>query len=230
MAYVAAEVKNPRKNILRALVLGIAAVTAIYLLVNGAFLHALGYAGLAGSKAVAADTLEAVFPRAGSVLISALICISALGAVNGLIFTGARISYALGSDHPLFGALGRWHPRLGTPATALLVQGAMAILLILLLGSFVEAILYTAATVYSFYLATTLAVIVLRRKQPEVDRPYRVVGYPFVPLAFAAACGFLIYSAVTYKPWIAGASAALLLLGLPLYLLSKRRHRSVSAL
>lgn len=230
MAYVAAEVKHPRKNILRALLLGIGAVTAIYLLVNGAFLHALGYAGLAGSKAVAADTLEAVFPHAGRVLISALICISALGAVNGLIFTGARISYALGSDYPLFGALGRWHPRLGTPATALYVQGAMAILLILLLGSFVEAILYTAATVYSFYLATTLAVIVLRRKQPEVDRPYRVIGYPFVPLAFAAACGFLIYSAVTYKPLIAGASAALLLLGLPLYRLSKRRHRPGPAL
>jgi len=226
MAYVAAEVKNPRQNILRALVLGIGAVTAIYLLVNGAFLHALGYAGLAGSKAVAADTLAAAFPRAGSILISALICISAMGAVNGLIFTGARISYAVGADHRVFRPLGRWHPRLGTPATALWVQGAIAVLLILLLGSFVEAVLYTAATVYSFYLASTLAVIVLRRKQPDVERPYRVLGYPFVPLIFASACGFLIYSAVTYKPLVAGASAALLVLGLPLYLLSKRRPPS----
>lgn len=226
MAYVAAEVKDPRRNIVRALFIGTGAVMALYLLVNGAFLHTLGFEGLAASKAVATDTVAAAAPRVAGGLISALICVSALGAVNGLVFAGARISYAVGADHRLFAWLGRWHPRLGTPAAALLLQGAITVTLILALGSFVNAVLYTAATVYSFYLGSTLAVIVLRRKEPRVERPYRVVGYPFTPLVFAGACVFLIYSAVVYKPWIALISSGLLLAGLPLWRLSNHMASS----
>lgn len=216
MAYVAAEVRDPRRTIVRALCLGLGVVAALYLMVNVAFLSALGYDGLTGSKAVAADTLASVFRHAGGGMISALICLSALGAVNGLIFTGARISYAMGADHRLFRALGRWHPRLGTPAVALVVQGAISVLLLVLLGSFVNAVLYTAATVYSFYLASTVSLIVLRRKEPDVERPCRVPGYPLVPLVFAGVCGFLIYSAAVYKPWIAATTCGVLLLGVPI--------------
>lgn len=225
MAYVAAEVRNPRRNIVRALLLGMGAVVALYMAVNGAFLHALGYAGLAGSKAVAADAVSAALPRMAGGLVSALICVSALGGVNGLVFTGARISYAVGAEHPLFRFVGRWHPRFGTPAAALLLQGGIAVTLIVVLGSFVDAILYTAATVYSFYLGSTLAVIVLRFKEPHVERPYRVPGYPLTPLVFAGVCAFLIYSAVVYKPWIALVSCGLLALGLPLWLASNRLAR-----
>jgi amino acid transporter len=222
MAYVAAEVKDPRRNIRRALFLGTAAVTVLYLMVNGAFLHVLGYQGLTASKAVASDTVATVLPQAGGALISALICISALGAVNGLVLTGARISYAVGADHKLFRLLGRWHPRFGTPAVALLTQGSIAAALVVALGSFLNAILYTAATVYSFYLATTLAVIVLRHKEPQVERPFRVPGYPVTPLIFVVVCAYLIYSAVTYKPQIAAISCLLLPLGLLLYQFSNR--------
>jgi amino acid transporter len=198
MAYVAAEVKDSRRNIVRALTLGAAVVTVLYLLVNGAFLYTLGYAGLATSKAVAADSISTVFPNIGGRLISALVCISALGAVSGLIFTGARISYALGAEHRVFGLLGKWHARTGTPIWALLVQAAIAVGLIAALGSFVDTILYTAAPVYTFYLATSLSVIVLRFKEPKVERPYRVTGYPFTTLIFCAVCAFLIYSTVSY--------------------------------
>jgi basic amino acid/polyamine antiporter, APA family len=222
VAYVAAEVRDPRRSIWRALVAGIGAVTLLYLLVNGAFLRALGYEGLAASKAAAADAMKAVWPGAGGVFISALICTSALGALNGLIFTGARISYAVGSDHRLFHWLGRWHPRLGTPAAALVLQGAIAVALLVVLGSFVNAVLYTAATVYSFYLASALAVIVLRFKAPAVERPCRVWGYPLVPLAFGGVCAFLIYSAIVHKPSIAVVSGAVLALGLPLWYWSRQ--------
>ena len=198
MAYVAAEVKDFRRNIVRALVLGAVVVTVLYLLVNGAFLYTLGYAGLATSKAVASDAISTTFPRIGGGLISALVCISALGAVSGLIFTGARISYALGAEHRAFRSVGKWHARTGTPAWALLVQGVIAVGLIVVLGSFVDTILYTAAPVYAFYLATSLAVIVLRFKERDVERPYRVTGYPFTTLIFSAVCAFLIYSTVSY--------------------------------
>jgi amino acid transporter len=217
MAYVAAEVRNPRRNIVRALVLGMVAVTILYLLINAAFLSALGYQGLTASKAVATDAVSGALPQVGGILIGLLICVSALGAVNGTIFTGARISYAMGSDYRIFRSLGEWHPSLRTPATALLVQGIIAAGLLIVLGSYVNAVLYTAAVVYSFYLASTLAVIVLRRKEPGVERPYRVPFYPLIPLVFAGICVFLIYSAVTYKPLIAAAAGALLFIGLILH-------------
>jgi amino acid transporter len=110
----------------------------------------------------------------------------------------------------------------------LILQGAIAVALIVMLGSFVEAVLYTAATVYSFYLGSTLALLVLRLRDPGASRPYRVWGYPFTPIIFAATCVFLIKSAVTYKPMIALAAIGLLLLGLPVYALSKRIESGTS--
>jgi amino acid transporter len=104
----------------------------------------------------------------------------------------------MGAEHVTFRALGKWHERTGTPAWALLVQGIIAVSLIMVFGSFVDTILYTAAAVYAFYLGTSLAVIVLRIREPDVERPYRVLGYPFTPLIFSAVCGLLIYSCVSY--------------------------------
>ena len=237
MAYVAAEVKNPRRNIVRALVAGTVAVIALYLLINGAFLYTLGYDRLATSKAVASETVATVFPTIGSRLVSALICISALGAVNGLIFTGARISYALGENHQLFRKLGYWSPRTGTPVPALALQGLIAVSLILIFGDFIDAILYTAAAVYTFYLGTSFSVIVLRWKEPNTERPYKVTGYPVTSLIFSAVCAFLVYKALTYaaenKKVFLIIMAVTLAVGIVIYLLTdarKTRTAQVSSL
>lgn len=224
VAYVAAELKDPGRNVLRALVAGIAATTLLYVALNGAFLFSLGYQGVAGSEAVAVDAMSGAFPEIGGRLIAALVCISALGAVSGLVFTGARISYAVGADHRLFRGLGSWSARAEAPVRALLVQAAIAVALIALLDDFVETILYTAPAVYSFYLATTLAVIVLRRRDPAAPRPYRVTAYPLPTLLFAAVCGYLIFSSVSYaanvlgKLWIVLIPAGVMVVGLVLYL------------
>jgi APA family basic amino acid/polyamine antiporter len=232
MAYVAAEVKNPSRNIVRALVLGTTAVTVLYLLANVAFLYTLGYEGMANSGAVAADTLETVFPKIGGRLISALICISALGAVNGLIFTGARISYAVGGDHRAFRPLGRWNAKTGTPLRSLALQALIAVALVVLLGSFKGIVLYTAGAVYSFYLATSLAVMVLRSKEPGAARPYRVTGYPVTTIIFGIVCTYLIYSSITFTIGVDGifvaiAPFAIMLAGLPLYWLTTPRRSDV---
>ena len=226
MVYVAAEVKNPARNIVRALVLGTVAVTVLYLLLNTAFLYTLGYAGLANSQAVASDSISAIFPHTGGRIIALLICLSALGVVNGQIFTGARITYALGVDYRLFSLLGKWYPKTGTPVPALLAQAIIAMALVISLGSFLNAVIYTAVAVYSFYLATTLAILVLRRKEPNLKRPYKVTGYPFIPLIFAGVCIFLIYSAVIYKPLIAAVPLGILLLGVPVYWLTSGKKTS----
>jgi len=198
MAYVAAEVKNPNRNILRALLLGTGAVIVLYVLVNAAFLYTLGYKGLAISEAVAKDSISTVFPNIGGRLISALVCISALGAANGLIFTGSRINYAVGTDYKILKFFGRWNQKTGTPIWALFIQGIIALAFVLLLGDFVEVVLYTAFPVYLFFFGTSLAVIVLRFREPNVERPYRVTGYPITPIIFSAMCLFLIYSTITF--------------------------------
>jgi amino acid transporter len=205
----------------RALIFGTVAVTVLYLLANGAFLNALGYAKMTASEAVAADSLAVTLPDIASRLISILICISALGAVNGLIFTGARISYALGTEHALFKSLGRWHGRLGTPISALLLQGIIGLMIILFAGSFLDTIFYTAPVVWLFFLATCISVWQLRKKEPQTPRPFKVPLFPLPTLVFGAACIFMLYSSVVYaisqKPIGFAIAAGCLLLGAIIY-------------
>jgi basic amino acid/polyamine antiporter, APA family len=223
MAYVAAEVKDSSRNIVRALMLGTGAVMVLYLLVTGAFLFTLGHAGMANSKAVAADAISTIFPQLGSAIISAMVCISALGAVNGLIFTGARIPFAVGVDHRAFRLVGVWNEKTGTPVRALLLQGMIAIVLIIALGSFIEAVIYASAAVYLFYLATSAAVIILRFRDPQVQRPYRVTLFPIPTLIFCVVCGYLIYSAIDYKPLLSVIALGIVALGYPVYWFTSRR-------
>lgn len=226
MAYVAAEIKRPQQNIVRALVTGTVAVTALYVLVNGAFLSALGMAGMSNSRAVAVEAVGRTFPQIAGRVIAILICISALGAINGLIFTGARISYALGVDHRSFRPLGKWSQVLGTPVWALVVQGTLSLAIVLVAGSFIDTILYTAPLVWLFFLATAFSVIVLRRREPDMPRPYKVMAYPLSPLVFAAFCVFMLFSSTAYaigrKPLGLLFLVGILLLGVMVYWLSDR--------
>lgn len=221
MAYVAAEVKRPQRNIVRALVLGTVAVTVLYILVNSTFLYVLGYAKMAASEAVAVETVASVLPKIAGRAISVLICISTLGAVNGLVFTGARISYAMGTERAIFRGLGRWNRRFGTPVWALVVQGCLSIVIVLLAGSFIDTLLYTAPVVWVFFLATSLSVFVLRRKEPHTRRPYKVTGYPVTTIIFCVCCVFMFYSCVSYalanKPIGLLISSGILLAGVLVY-------------
>jgi APA family basic amino acid/polyamine antiporter len=221
MAYVAAEVKDPKRNILRALILGTVGVMVLYLLANASFLHSLGHEGMGASAAVGVDAIKGLFGEYGSRIFAVIICISALGAINGLIFAGSRISYAVGKEHKLFGFLGGWHGRRGTPVWALVMQGIIAVVVIIAFGSFERTILYTAAAVYCFYFATSASVIVLRHKDPKVERPFKVTGYPLTPIVFAAVCGLLIYGGATYRPLETAISLGILLTGMPVYGLTK---------
>ena len=226
MAYVAAEIKSPEKNIVCALVIGTVSITVLYLLVNFSFLSALGYESMASSQAIAVDTLATLIPDSAARLISILICISALGAINGLIFTGARISYAMGSDHSMFRGLGAWNSRAGTPVRALVLQGLLSLAFVLLAGSFIDTILYTAPVVWLFFLATGISVFILRKKDSNAPRPYRVAGFPFTVILFCASCIFMLYNSLTYaiasKPIGLTIIFSAVLVGLITYGLSKR--------
>ncbi len=232
MAYVAAEIKRPERNIVRALVTGTVAVAALYVLVNITFLHTLGYEKTASSQAVAVETVSAVFPDMAGRAISILICVSALGAVNGLIFTGARISYALGAEHDSFRRLGRWSGRFGTPVWALIAQGCLSLAIVLFAGSFIDTILYTAPVIWLFFLATGLSVFMLRQKEPDTLRPYKITGYPVTAIIFCACSTFMLYSSASYalrnKPAGLLVMIVILLAGVLVYRFTEIKGKRVS--
>jgi amino acid transporter len=174
---------------------------------------------------VAVDVLAGRLPQVAEMGVAALVALSALGALNGQILTGARVSYSAGSEHRLFSWLGCWDDRRQTPFRALLLQLVVSLVLINALESFADTLLYMALSVYTFYFCSSLSVIVLRHRDADIPRPYRVVGYPWTILLFMAACLFMMYSAYRYRPLIAGISLVVLLAGFPLYALSQRLGR-----
>jgi amino acid transporter len=249
-ALVASEVQDPQRNVPRVLLLGTAAITVLYLVVNAAYLAALGWDGLRASAAPAADVLAAgLGPSAGRVM-SALVMVSALGAIQGTVFTGARVYASTGRDHAAFAALSRWHPRWGVPARALCAQGAVALAWIGAVGTqagravldaslaalglpglpwdhfgggFDTLVAGTAPVFWLFFLATGVSLLVLRRREPTAPRPFRVPGYPLTPLVFCASCLFMLEASLRYAGALSLVGLVPLAFGGPLYLLSRRR-------
>jgi basic amino acid/polyamine antiporter, APA family len=221
-AYISAELQDVRRNMIRALLWSIGIISGIYLLINLAYLRGLGVAGMAQSKAVAADLMRQVVGEWGAVFISLLITIAALSSMNATIFTGARTNYALGQDFPLFRFLGGWHHRSNTPTQALLVQGAISLALVLL-GSltregFKTMVDYTAPVFWLFFLLTGISLFVLRAKEPNAPRPFRVPLYPVTPILFCLSCAYLLYSSLNYTGMGAMVGVAVLLAGIPVLL------------
>jgi len=222
-AYVAAEVTEPQSNIPRSLLLGTGLVTLVYVGINWVFLYGLGLDRLRSSGAVAADLLAISFGSATERLIAILVAVSAMGAVNGQILTGARIGYALGRDHSALSRLGVWSRRFGTPVWALVVQALVTLALIVTFGSrdgFETLVKYTAAVFWCFFLLTGISLFVLRRKDRETRRPYLVVGYPFTPLVFCASSAYMLYGSLSYAPGESLWGGLIVLTGVLLYRLS----------
>ena len=231
-AYIAGEVREPRRNMIRILVGGILAVTVVYLLVNLGYVAALGLEGMRQSKAVAADLMRPVAGGAGAVAVALVVCVSALTTMNAAIITGARASYALGRDFPLFARLGAWRESGSTPANALLLQGVLCLLLVLA-GSltqdgFSAMVAYTTPVFWTFFLACGIALFVFRARQGAPDG-FRVPLYPLVPLVFCATCGYMLYSSVNYVRFAVSfgnavlAGIVVMAAGIPLYFWARKK-------
>ena len=237
-AYLTAEIRDARRNIVRALVIGIVVITLLYLLLNFAYLNALGLPGMASSKAVAADLMRVSWGGGGAWLLGIVVVAAALSTLNATIFTGARTNYALGCDYVVFGALGRWHDGVSSPVNALLVQGAIALTLVLL-GSltpdgFQTMVAYTAPAFWLFFLLTGISLFLLRRQRDAAARTtgasdsFRVPLYPLTPLLFVGACGWMLYSSFKYAmsldPGSIGAMVGIAMLasGVPVLMWARR--------
>jgi basic amino acid/polyamine antiporter, APA family len=222
-AYISAEVRDGPRAMARTLLWGIGIITTLYVLANLAYVHALGLEGVRSSSVVAADLMKSALGPAGATLLSCAVALSALGSANATIITGARATYALGRDFGAFHLLGRWNDGGSTPANALLLQGALALLLIafgaVARSGFEAMVAYTAPVFWFFLAMAALAVIVLRQREPARPRPFKVPFYPLTPLIFSGAALFMLYSSVRYAGSGALVGVAVMLAGVPVLLL-----------
>ena len=225
-AYISAELRSGKRQLAKALIISIVLITAIYVLVNMAYLNVLGLRNMAASEAVAVDLMEATVGQNGVVLIGLLVAVSALTSANATIFTGARTNYAFGRDFPVLTSLSQWNFRKSAPVNAFLVQGAISLALVslgLITRSGFEAMLeYTAPVFWFFFLLVGISLFVLRRKEPDAERPFRVPLYPVTPLIFCLMSAYLLYSSVVYTGLGALVGIAVLLAGAILLLVVRR--------
>ncbi len=231
-AYLTAEMRDTRRNIVRALVIGIVVITVLYLLLNLAYLNALGLEGMRSSKAVASDLMKATWGDGGAWLLGIVVVSAALSTLNATVFTGARTNYALGRDFIIFRALGRWNEKSSSPVNALLLQGAIAIALVALASltpdGFQTMVAYTAPAFWLFFLLTGASLFLLRRQAPVNADPFRVPLFPLTPILFCAACAWMLYSSFNYAmsldPGSIGAMVGIAMLasGVPVLMWAKR--------
>ena len=223
ISFVAGEVKRPERNLLLALGLGTAALIAIYLAANLAYMRVLSVPAIAATDRVAATTAVATMGPIGGTLVSLTILLSIIGASNGTIFTGSRISFAQARDGLFFKAVGEVHPRFHTPHLAIAVQGAWAAVMAIS-GSYEKLFSYVIFAAWIFYGAAVLGVMVLRHKAPHLPRPYKMWGYPVTALAFVVvAFGFVMNTIVT-KPGPSLIGLAIVASGIPVFYIWRRKQ------
>ena len=210
------EIVNPRKNIPRAIILGLLVVGALYLGANVAYFHVLSFAAVAASPHVASDAVQVFWGSGGAVWLTIAMALSALGALHVVILTGARIPYAMSRDGLFFRFTERVHPSFHTPTGSLLFLGAIATLLALS-GTFEELYSLFVFAVWIFFALTAIALVRLRRREPELMRPYKVWGYPWTPLIFLAAAVALTLNLWTVRPIRSSVGLLVLLAGVPFF-------------
>jgi len=225
VTFAAEEVKEPERNLPRSLVLGTAGVTVAYAATVAAYLYLVPISEMAGvtENRIGTEAAVRMIGPAGGAFIAVAILISTFGCVNGLTLAGARVVYAMARDGLFFRGVARVHPRHRTPVAALLLHGLVAGVLTLT-GTYSDLLTMTAFSSLLFNVLTVLGLFVLRRRRPDLVRPYRVWGYPVVPLLFVAvALFFLVYTPVA-EPRYTGFGLLLTVAGVPAYLYW-RRHR-----
>jgi len=219
--FLAGETKNAAKTLPFALVAGIVSVTAIYLAMNAVYLYLFPAEKIADSKLIGSDTLHLLAGAHGQKILEAVIITSALGALNAMIMTGSRITYAMAKDNRLFHWLGQVHARYGTPVRAIVINSAWTIALVLL-GSFNELLFFTGLSVWLFFALAVSGIFILRRKFPDTERPCRVWGYPATPILFILVCAALSVNTIVYSPMESLIGLGLTLSGLGVFFISQK--------
>ena len=222
LSFVSGEVRDPQRNLPRALFLGTAGVIVIYLAVNFVYLKLVPLDRMPGSPLIAADVAYIILGGAGVVFVSAAVMVSAFGSLNGSMMVGPRIFYAMAEDRLFFEPLARVHPRFGTPGGAIVLAAALGVAYVSLRG-FAELADQFIIGIWPFYALGVAATFVLRRRRPDVVRPYRTWGYPVVPILFLLSAIYLLGNYMLTEPGLFAADVAVILTGLPVFAWWRRR-------
>lgn len=216
VTFISGEVKNPQRNIPLSLLYGTLIVIIVYVLINIAYLYVMPIEEIANSPLVAAAAAEKIFGKNGGAIISIAVIISTFGAANGSLMASARVPFAMAREKMFFNYLGKVHPRFATPHTSLVVQGIVSSLLVLS-GSFDTITDYVIFATWFFYMLTAFGVIVLRKKMPDVPRPYKVIGYPYTIWFFVIFSFVFLVNSIISDSENAAMGMLLIMTGLPLY-------------
>lgn len=217
-ASMAGEISDPQRNLPRALISGAACVLLVYLVVNVGFLYALAPRQMGGEKLIAATVAARVplFGGAGAAVIAAAVVVSAFSGLNASMMTGSRIFFAMADRGLFFRVVARVSPRFCSPSVAIALATALGVAYVLA-NDFAQLADRFILGIWPFYALAVAAVFLLRRRRPDLPRPYRVWGYPLVPLVFLAASAFMVVNALITDPLNTGITFAIILTGVPVY-------------
>lgn len=225
-AYLSGELRDPARNMVRVLAIGTAVLVALYVLANIAFLAILGLDNLRSSQAVAADMMRLVAGETGAKVVSLAIVAAALSTLNATIFTGARVYFAMARDMTLLPRVGDWDQRGRAPANGLILQGLVALLLVVFGAAsrdgFQAMVDYSAPVFWAFLLLVGAALPILRWREPGRELPFRVPLYPLTPILFCLGCLYMLHASLAYTGRGALIGLAVVLAGLPLLLFRRR--------
>ena len=222
-SYSAGEVKHPEKNLPLGILIGLAVVIIIYILANLAYLYVLPTSAIAGSKRVAADAMLVAVGPAGATIISIIILFSILGAANQNILCSPRVYFAMAKDKLFFEGIAKVHPRYLSPHISIIAISLWSIVLSLS-GTFEQLFTYVIFGEWIFFGLTVAAVFVLRKKRPELPRPYKTWGYPVTPAIFVLAAFLISLNSLIKTFWNSMAGLGIILLGIPAYFYWRRKQ------
>ena len=219
LTFASGEVKDPQRNLPRAIVIGTTMIIAIYLLANAAYLYINPIDVMAKSRLISADTMGALFGRAGVSFVSVVVMISTFGSLMGSMLASPRIFFAMADDNLLFGPIARVHPRWKTPHVAIGLATVLGVAMVMT-QTFEQLTDTFVLAMWPFYALSVAAIYTLRKSQPQLSRPYKVIGYPIVPAVFIAAAIYLVVNALLTEPMWTSITFGVVLLGLPIYYLA----------
>ncbi|MEW6322796.1 MAG: amino acid permease [Acidobacteriota bacterium] len=216
LSFASGEVKDPQRNLPRAIIIGTALIIGIYLSANMAYLYVNPIEKMPESRLIAADTLSAIFGQIGASFVSVVVMISTFGSLMGSMLASPRIFFAMADDKLFFTPIAAVHPRFRTPYVAILLAAALGVGMVMT-QTFEQLTDTFVLAMWPFYALSVAAIYTLRRTQPHLHRPYKVVGYPYVPAVFIAAAIYLVVNAVIADPLWTSVTFGVVLAGLPLY-------------
>jgi APA family basic amino acid/polyamine antiporter len=223
VTFAAGEIKNPKKNLPLALIIGTIMILVLYFLINIAYLKVLPMDSLIGEIKVGEMAARTLYGPGIAGLFALVIIVSMFGALNGNILVGSRVYYAMAKDHLFFSSAANIHPKFNTPSNAIIIQGFWAAILTLT-GTFEELITLVVFVNVIMWIAASSTVFVLRKKQPNLERPYKVWGYPYVPAFFILFSSAIMVNTFIESPEQSLMGLGLTLLGIPAYLYWKKKN------